>query len=491
MGPLLLLRTTRTARTLAAAGGAVLLLCSAAPAPLIAQGTPGAAASPQAGAIARTYQPAADRLIGAALRDSAAYQRLQELVDTFGPRFSGTASLERAIDWALAEMKKDGLQNVRGERVMVPHWVRGAESATLVKPRRQRLHMLGLGGSVGTPPQGVTAEVLVVTSFDDLTRRAAEARGRIVLFDVPFTTYGETVRYRRDGASAAAKVGAVASLIRSVTPHSLQTPHTGGMVYDSTVARRIPHAALTVEDAMLLHRLQDAGERPVVTLTMGARMLPDVPSRNVVAEVVGAERPDEVVVLGGHIDSWDIGQGAMDDGGGSVAAWEAVRLIKELGLRPRRTVRVVLWTNEENGLRGGRGYRDAHAADVDKHVLAIESDAGVFRPTGFGFVGSDSGLAVARQVGALLKRIGADSVARGEGGADISPLTELGVPGMGLQVDGTRYFWYHHTDADMLDKLDPADVARCVATMAVMAYVVADLPDRLPRGASPATSPTR
>jgi len=168
-----------------------------------------------------------------------------------------------------------------------------------------------------------------------------------------------------------------------------------------------------------------------------------------------------------------------------------VRLIKELGLRPRRTVRVVLWTNEENGLRGGRGYRDAHAADVDKHVLAIESDAGVFRPTGFGFVGSDSGLAVARQVGALLKRIGADSVAMGEGGADISPLTELGVPGMGLQVDGTRYFWYHHTDADMLDKLDPADVARCVATMAVMAYVVADLPDRLPRGASPATSPTR
>jgi carboxypeptidase Q len=200
------------------------------------------------------------------------------------------------------------------------------------------------------------------------------------------------------------------------------------------------------------------------------------------------------VVLGGHIDSWDVGQGAMDDAGGSVAAWEAVRLIKELGLRPRRTVRVVLWTNEENGLRGGRGYRDAHAADaagVAKHVLAIESDAGVFRPTGFGFVGSDSGLAVARQVGALLQRIGADSVARGEGGADISPLTELGVPGMGLQVDRTRYFWYHHTEADMLDKLDPAEVARCVATMAVMAYVVADLPDRLPRGASPSAVPAR
>jgi len=171
-----------------------------------------------------------------------------------------------------------------------------------------------------------------------------------------------------------------------------------------------------------------------------------------------------------------------------------VRLINQLGLKPRRTVRVVLWTNEENGLRGGRGYRDAHAADVAdvaKHVLAIESDGGVFRPIGFGYVGSDSGLAVARQVGALLKRIRADSVAMGEGGADISPLTDLGVPGMGLEVDGTRYFWYHHTDADMLDKLDPADVARCVATMAVMAYVVADMPDPLPRGASPGAVPSR
>jgi carboxypeptidase Q len=327
--------------------------------------------------------------------------------------------------------------------------------------------------------------VLVVGSFDDLAAKAARARGKIVLFDVPFTSYGETVRYRGGGASAAAKVGAVAALVRSVTPMSLRTPHTGALRYDSTAAR-IPAAAITVEDAMLLHRLQDRGERIVVTLTMEARHLPDAPSRNVVAEIAGAERPEEVVVLGGHIDSWDVGQGAMDDGGGSVAAWEAVRLMKRLGLRPRRTVRVVLWTNEENGLRGGVGYRQAHAAEVANHVAAIESDNGVFRPLGFRFVGSDSGLALARAAGRLLERIGAGRVAAGEGEADIGPLIAAGVPGLALDVDGSEYFWYHHTDADTLDKLDPHEMALCVATMAAMAYAIADVPARMPAGGTKA-----
>jgi carboxypeptidase Q len=433
--------------------------------------------------IAARYRAVADRIIDAAVADSSAYRRLAVLADRFGPRFSGTPALERAIDWVLAEMRTDGLANVRGERVMVPRWVRGAESVELVEPRRERLTMLGLGGSVGTPPGGVTAPVLVVGSFEELERRAAEARGKVVLFDVPFTTYGETVRYRAEGAIAAARAGAVASLIRSVTPVSLNTPHTGGMRYDTTV-RRIPHAALTVEDAAMLRRMQERGEHVVVRLTMAAETLPDVPSRNVVAELVGRERPDEVVVLGGHIDSWDVGQGAMDDGGGSVAAWEAVRLLQRLGLRPRRTVRVVLWTNEENGLRGGRGYRDAHRAEVDKHVLAIESDGGVFRPRGFGFSGDSAGagLALVRAIGGLLARIGADTITTPGGGADIGPLMDLGVPGMGLEVDETKYFWYHHTDADTMDKLDPAEMARCVAAMAVMAYVVADLTEPLPRG---------
>jgi carboxypeptidase Q len=432
--------------------------------------------------VARDYRAAADRLIDAALADSAGFARLTELVDRFGHRFSGSESLERALDWIIDEMRADGLANVRGEAVMVPHWVRGAESAALVEPYARALPMLGLGGSVATPAGGITAEVLVVGSFAELEQRAGEARGRIVLFDVPFTTYGETVQYRVNGAVAAARAGAVASLIRSVTPYSMQTPHTGTMSYAADVPR-IPHAAITVEDAQLLRRMQQQGRRIVVRLEMNAQTLPDAESRNVVAELRGRELPDEVVVLGGHIDSWDVGQGAMDDAGGSVAAWEAVRLMQRLGLRPRRTVRVVLWTNEENGLRGANAYRDQHRAELDDHVLAIESDAGVFKPLGFGFGGSDAAFATMQQVGSLLDRIGAGQIQRGGGGADIGPIMALGVPGAGLNVEGSRYFWYHHTDADTIDKLDAREFNECVAALAVLAYVIADMPERLPRQA--------
>ncbi len=445
---------------------------------LLAAAFPGRA-SAQVG-IAAAYRAAADSLIRGATADSSAYLRLGRLVDTFGSRLSGSASLEAAIDWVLQAMKADGLENVRGEPVMVPRWVRGAESAELVRPRRARLAMLGLGGSVGTTARGITAPVLVVGSLEELARRAAEAKGRIVLLDVPFTEYTATRHVRTDGPSAAARAGAVACLIRSVATFSMRNPHTGATLYDSMTAR-IPAAALSVEDAMMLHRLQDRGEPMVVTLRMGAHTLPDAPSRNVVAEIVGRDKPDEVVVLGGHIDSWDVGQGAMDDGGGSVAAWEAVRLLKRLGLRPRRTVRVVLWTNEENGGRGAEAYAQAHAGELSRHVMAMESDNGVFNPRGYVLGGSDSAAAVIRQVAALMQPIGATGLERVDGSpaADTEPLAAAGVPAMELDVDGSRYFWYHHSDADMLDKLDPAELARCVAAMAVMAYVVADLPERL------------
>ena len=430
--------------------------------------------------VSDRHRVAADRLIAAALADSAAYHRLGELVDTFGHRFSGSKSLEDAIDWVIAEMKKDGLQNVRGEPVMVPRWVRGKESVELLAPRIDTLPMLGLGGSVGTPAQGIEADVLIVSSFDELKRRGSEARGRIVLFDAPFTTYGATGVYRRTGAIEAAKAGAVATIIRSVGPYSMRTPHTGNMSYDSAVTK-IPAAAISSEDAMMLHRMSDRGQKIRIRLKMEAHQLPDVQSRNVMGELRGSELPDEVVVLGGHIDSWDVGQGAMDDAGGVVAAWEAVRLIQKLGLKPRRTIRVVGWTNEENGLRGGNAYRDRHRAQIDQHVLAIESDGGVFKPTGFGFSGSDEAFAIVQQVGQLLEKIGAGAITRGGGGADIGPIMALGVPGMGLNVDGTRYFWFHHTDADTLDKLDPREVALSVAAMAIMAFVIADLPQPLPR----------
>jgi carboxypeptidase Q len=432
--------------------------------------------------IAGRYGATASKIIAAALADSAAWDRLAELTDKFGHRMTGAPSLEAAIDWILGEMKRDGLENVRGERVMVPKWVRGEESVELIQPRRRKLPMLGLGRSVGTPPVGITAEVLVVKSFDELTKRASEARGKIVLFNAPFVDYGQTVQYRVRGASEAARVGAVAALIRSITPVSLQSPHTGALRYDSTVAP-VPSAALTVEDAEMLARMQKRGEKIVVQLKMEAKTLPDVESRNVVAELRGSEKPDEVVVLGGHIDSWDVGQGAMDDGGGSVAAWEAVRILKKLGIKPRRTIRVVLWTNEESGVRGGRAYRDTHLAEVGKHVAAMESDNGVFRPLGFGVAGPDSAVEMVREIAGLLAELGATSVVPDGPDADVDPLATEGVPALGLRVDGTKYFWYHHTEADTMDKLDPREVAQCVATMAVMAFVLADMPGTLPRAA--------
>jgi carboxypeptidase Q len=447
---------------------------------LVVAPTSGPTLSAQSSVIPPETRDAASRLIEAALESPVAWNRLGELVDAFGPRFSGTEALEESLDWLLQEMKEDGLENVREEPVRVPRWIRGEESMELVSPRRETMAMLGLGGSVGTPPEGLRAEVLVVESFAELEERALEAEGKIVLFDAPFTNYGQTVQYRSRGAVAAARVEAIASLIRSVTPFSMNTPHTGGMSYEEGVPR-IPHAAVTLEDAAMLHRMQDRGERVEVILRMEARDHGMVPSRNLMAEVVGRESPTEVIVLGGHTDSWDVGQGAMDDAGGVVAAWEAVRLMKELGLRPRRTVRVVGWTAEEVGIFGGQAYADAPARSRETHVLGIESDSGVFSPSGFGFTGSDEAFAVVSEIGKLLEPIGAGTITRGGGGADIGPMMALGMPGMGLNVEPTRYFWYHHTEADTLDKLDPEEVARCVAAMAIMAYVVADLPEPLAR----------
>jgi len=446
-------------------------MAAAAAAPLAAQ-----RAIPTPDSAARAAQT---RLIEAATQDSAAWLRLAELVDTFGNRPSGSTRLEQALDWIVARMKADGLENVHTEAVMVPHWERGAESAVLLTPRLDTLHMLGLGRSVGTPKGGITAPVLVVSDFADLRAHAAEAKGRIVLFDFPFDStkppfaaYGEAVQYRGSGPDSAAQFGAVAVLVRSVTPASIRSPHTGALHYgDST--RAIPAAAVTVEDAMMLHRMQARGQRVTVRLTMGARTLPPAPSRNVVAEVRGSEHPEQVVIVSGHIDSWDVGQGAMDDGGGAVAAWEAVRLMKRLGLHPRRTVRVVLWTNEESGLAGGRAYAQAHKDELANVVLAMESDNGVFTPRGLYAAGNDSIAAALRRVIPPLAAIGVTTVTPGEPEADVSPMFALGVPVASLDVDASRYFWYHHTYADTPDKLDPRAMAKCVATLAATAYGVA------------------
>ena len=442
------------------------------------------------------YRATATRIVNAATSDSVPWNRVAYMADMFGHRISGSTALEHSIDWIVAEMKKDGLENVHTEPVMVAHWVRGAERAELITPRIVAIAMLGLGGSVGTSADGITAEVLVVTSFDDLTAKAAQARGKIVVFDVPFSTtasdpfkeYSRVVAYRGGGATAASKVGAVAALVRSVTPNSIRSPHTGALRYDTTV-KKIPGAAISVEDAMMLHRMQDRGTKITVHLNMAAQMLPDAPSRNIIAEIKGSEKPDEVVAFGGHIDSWDVGTGSMDDGGGAFAAWGALRAMHKLGLRAKRTMRVVMWTNEENGDRGGITYATAHAAELAKHMLVIESDAGAFAPLGFAVNDAAMDAATSKKtqsmvasIAELLRPIGATRVTGGGSDSDIEPSVQKGVPGLSLDTDPSKYFWYHHTQADTPDKLNPADVSKCAAALGVMAFVAADMSETFPRG---------
>jgi carboxypeptidase Q len=426
------------------------------------------------------YRAPAGRIIGAALTTNRAYERLAYLTDHIGNRISGSANLEHAIAWALAEMKSDGLDNVRAEKVMVPHWVRGEESLELLTPVATKLSLLGLGNSIGTPAVGILAEAVVVRDFTELDALGERVRGKVVVYNAPFVDYGATVQYRVNGPSRAARYGAVAVLVRSITPVSLQTPHTGAMNYDPQQPK-IPAAAITIESAELLQRMYDRRERPTVRLKMEAKFLPDAESANVIAELKGTERPDEIVLIGGHFDSWDVGQGAHDDGGSCIAVWEAIRLLKELGLRPRRTIRVVLFTNEENGLRGANGYRDAHRDEIAKHIFAIESDSGIYRPEGLALA-SNAPLQVRSnltEIAKLLSGINADRIGADGGGADVGPMMREGVAGGNLDVDETHYFDIHHTQADTLDKINPRDLSLCVATLAVFAYTIADVPSPL------------
>jgi carboxypeptidase Q len=427
------------------------------------------------------YRRDASRLIRAATSDDFAWRRLAELTDLHGARLAGSDNLARAVQWTASAMKADGLENVRTEPVTVPRWVRGHESAEIVQPGTHPVAMLGLGGSVGTPSGGIEAEVLVVTSFDDLQARSASARGRIVLFNVPFTTYSDTLSYRTGAARAAAQHGALAALVRAVGPIGLRTPHTGSLQYMAGVPR-IPAAAIAAEDANRIARLAGRGTSVRMRLTMEARYEGDVESANVVGEITGRERPDEIVLVGGHLDSWDVGTGASDDAVGCIVTWEALRLIKVLGLRPRRTVRLVLWTNEENGFSGANAYAARYAGVADKHVFALESDSGVFAPASLGFSGNAAARAQIVQIATLLAPLGFPGVGPSGGGADIGPISEAAnVPTMAYLGDASRYFVIHHTAADTVERIAPDEVSKAAAAIAVMTYIVADMPERLPR----------
>ena len=416
----------------------------------------------------------------------SAYDRLVELCDDVGHRLSGSKGLERAVEWSVATMKADGHENVRADAVKVPKWVRGKESLTLVEPREMPMVMLGLGGSVGTPPEGITAEVVVVRDEDGLKALGEGARGKIVLFNYvmpPYdpekgTQYGEFVKYRSSGARLAAGVGAVAALVRSVTAKSLRTPHTGAMNYGEAKVK-IPSAAITIEDAEMLARFQARGKKAVVRLQMEAKDEGLADSHNVIGELVGREKPEEIVIISGHLDSWDVGSGAHDDGAGCVIAMEALTTLRRLNLRPRRTIRVVLWTNEENGLGGAKSYVERHKADLKNHVAAIESDSGGFRPLGFTVETADPerlrGVINRLKRGLQpLEEIGANNVKPGGSGADVGQLKPHGVVCLGLEVDNSIYFDTHHTPADTPDKVNPRELARGVATMALAAYHIAE-----------------
>jgi len=461
--------------------------------------------------LADHYKSAADRLIDAALADNDGYAKLAYLCDRIGARLSGMPSLDRAIQWSEATMKSDGLSNVRRIPVKVPNWVRGAESARMIQPENKPLHMLGLGMSVGTPPGGITADVVVVDDFDQLNKLGAEGvRGKIVVYNEPWVNYGATGQYRRAGPSIAAALGAVAVLVRSVTPLAMQIPHTGTLDYDEAQPK-IPAAAISIEDAMMLGRFA-AQKLPVkIHLEMAAHLEADADSFDVMGEIPGREHPEEVVVIGGHVDSWDVGRGAQDDGSGIIASLQAVALIKKLGLVPRRTIRVVFWVNEENGGRGGEAYRAWVGDAIGNHVAAIEMDGGAEAPVGFGFgaggfgggaggrgrggrgragampapmnVDTGNSMALLKQIGSLLNRINAGEISSGGGGSDIGPLTRDGVPALGERSVGAHYFDWHHTETDTLDKVNLEDFRKSVAAMAVMSYVLADMPEKLAGGA--------
>ena len=419
-----------------------------------------------------------ERLRTEAFRTHGAYKDLAWLCDHIGHRLSGSPQLDVAIAWAQARLKAAGLVNVHAEPVMVPHWVRGREAADLILPAPHRLNILGLGGTVGTPEGGLTADVVVVGSFDELDQLGQAVKGKIVLFDVPFKGYGHTVVYRHDGAAKAAKYGAVAALVRSVGPVSLDTPHTGAMDYDPAFPK-IPTAAVTIEASTQMRRMQQRGERIQMKLEMGAQTLPDAPSANVVGEIRGTEKPEEVIILSGHLDSWDVGQGAQDDGAGTVVTMEAARLIQNLGLKPRRTIRVVLWTNEENGLRGGKAYRDAHRAEFKDIIAAVESDSGSERVKGFSLdlrkatpEAKAAALASLKSLGAVMEPFGV-TFRLGGSGADVSPMVGEGVPGIGMEHAATHYFDIHHTQADTFEKIEKDDLALNAAALATFAYALA------------------
>ncbi|XP_038213514.1 carboxypeptidase Q-like [Zerene cesonia] len=407
------------------------------------------------------------------------YKKYTEFIDKFGARPSGTEVLEQSIDYMVNLTIDAGIKDVATEEVEVPHWVRGFESVQMLEPRVKKIAVLGLGPSISTPNEGITADLVVVRSFNDLDKLPDEdVQGKIVLFDEVYTNYGDTVVYRVKSASKAAKKGAVASLIRSVTPFSLYTPHTGYQHYEKDVPK-IPTAAITVEDAALLRRLYEQKQKIVLNIKMFSTY-DRKKSRNTIIDFKGSKFPNKYVIVSGHIDSWDVGQGAMDDGGGMMISWFVPVVLKHFQLRPKRTLRAILWTSEEAGLVGAAAYLERHINELDKINFIMESDEGTFKPLGLDVGGSKTAQCIIAEILKLFPTI--DKMTKsGSPGSDIVLFIKKGIPGASLLNENDKYFWFHHTEADTMEVQKMEDVVRCAAFWTAISYVIADLSVDIPR----------
>jgi carboxypeptidase Q len=438
-----------------------------------------------------------NRLRDAALTDPYAMNELRHLTDNIGPRLSGSPQAQHAVEFVAAEMRSLGA-DVQLEKTSVPHWVRGAETGELVAwpgmtpATTQKIVLTALGGSVATPADGLTAEVIVVNSFSDLKALSPDAvKGKILLFNEKFDkrlaaqghgfeAYGQAVIYRATAPVIGAAHGAVAVLVRSVGGADFRLPHTGMTMYDPQ-STKIPAAAVTAEDADLLAHLTSQGHVRM-KLTLTPQTLPNADSYNVIADWKGTEHPEQVVIVSGHLDSWDLGTGAIDDGAGVVVSMQAIHLLSQLGIHPKRTIRFVAWMSEEEGSQGAQTYAQDHAADVPNHIGAIETDSGAGHPTGIYFSGKPALESWLRPVAQTLQPIGASElVSTPETGEDIATITTKGVPGFAPIQDSRFYFNYHHTAADTFDKVDGRELNENAAVVTVLAYALADASEAAPR----------
>lgn len=416
------------------------------------------------------------------LQTSEAYDVVRSLTDEAGPRLAGSPGDKAGVAWALSALRAAGLSRVHAEKVMVPHWERGSESGEIVEPSPQPLALAALGGSVGTAPEGLLAEVVEVPSLEALAHGdPARFAGKIIFFGnrmertADGSGYGPAVGPRSRGAIAAARLGAVGVVVRSVGTDDNRAPHTGGMRYEDGVPR-IPAAALATPDADAIHRLLAAGKRVTLRMKLGARTLPDAESANVMGELEGSAAPSEIVLLAAHLDSWDLGRGALDDGAGCAIVIEAARQIGKLPRRPRRTIRVVLFANEENGLKGAFAYAEAHAAEIPKHVLAMEADLGDGRVFESRFLGPDGARPLFRAVASAAEPLGARlSAEDAHGGSDLIPLMSAGVPVIDLRQDATGYFDFHHTANDTLERVRKPELDHATAAFAAVTWAAADI----------------